>query len=301
MPPNPKLVAQIRKAILQEIYYAFGLPSQWWGRRLFDPLFWLPTQRFALRIAQFEEDAADAGLAVAARNLLRNFVENVCVFGAEQVPSEGPLLLACNHPGAYDGLALLTGLRREDVYVVASGVDFTHSLPLMEQRLIYVTSDAGARMKAVRESLRHLLAGRAVLIFPSGLVDPDPALWPEQARQALRSWSQSLVLLLRRAPEARLVIVTASHVLAETCLRSPLTRLVRQEWQRRRLAEYLQVIQQLALGRRVNLIPRISFSAPVSLQGLKAEAISQAVLDHAQKALAVHLSRQPVECWHTIP
>jgi putative hemolysin len=177
-------------------------------------------------MAQFEEDAASAGLTAAARNLLSGLVENVCVFGAEHIPAEGPLLLACNHPGAYDGLALLTGLCREDIRVVASGVDFTHSLPVMEQRLIYVTPNTGVRMKAVRESLRHLHAGRSVLIFPSGR---DPAgTWLAQAlifTELVPKPGAASAPRLKRAG-----IVTASHVLSACTARLPL---VREEWQRR--------------------------------------------------------------------
>ena len=300
MPPDPQLVTRIRLAITKEIYLASGRPDHWWGRRIFDPLLWLPAQRFATLAAQFDEDTAGPGLAAAARNMLSGFVENVCVYGAENIPEKGPLLLAGNHPGAYDGLSIVTGVKRNDVHVVASGVDFTHSLPVMSRRLIYVTPDAGVRMKAVRDCLRQLKSGGSLLIFPTGLVDPDPALWPEKANQTVQNWSQSLILLLQRVPETQLVIVTTSHVLAESALRNPLTRLVSEEWQRRRLAEYIQVIQQLVFGRKSHLLPQVSFAAPISLQGMDSAMMQQSILEKARAALAAHLERQTQEGWLTI-
>jgi len=290
MPPDPQLVTRIRRAITKEIYLAFGRPEQWWGRRFLDPILWLPAQRFAVRAAQFDQDVSGPGLSAAARNILQGFVENVCVHGAENVPEQGPVLLAGNHPGAYDGLAIMTGLRRKDIHLVVSGVDFTRSLPVTSQRLIYVTPDAGVRMKAVRECLRHLRAGGALLIFPTGLVDPDPSLWPEAAHQTLHGWSQSLSLMLRRAPETQLVITTTSHVVSKAAARSLLTRLVNEDWQRRRLAEYVQVIQQLVLRRQFHLLPRVSFAPPLSVQGVAPAAVPDLLLEKAQAALTLHLA-----------
>jgi hypothetical protein len=134
--------------------------------------------------------------------------------------------------GAYDGIAVFTGLRRNDLALVASGVDFTRSLPNTSPHLFYVTGDTGMRMTAVRQSLRHLHAGGAVMIFASGLVDPDPALWPQQARLALHNWYGSVALFLRHVPQTRLVITITSHVLADSVMRSPCFKLVRQDWEK---------------------------------------------------------------------
>jgi hypothetical protein len=155
-------------------------------------------------------------------------------------------------------------------------------------------------MKAVRECLRHLQSGGALLIFPTGLVDPDPGLWPEHAHQTLQNWSPSLALLLQRAPETQLVIVTTSHVLSELAVRSPLTRLVHQEWQRRRLAEYIQVMQQLVFGRKFHLLPRVSFAAPISVKEMDSASIQRQMQAGAQQALAAHLSRLDDPGWYTL-
>jgi hypothetical protein len=209
----------------------------------------------------------------------------------EQIPASGPVLLACNHPGSYDGVAVLSGMPRNDVRLIASGVDFTRSLPTMSQRLIYVTGDSGVRMAAVREGLRHLQAGGVLMIFASGLVDPDPALWPDQARLALRDWFGSVAMFLRHIPQTRLVVTITSHVLADTVMRSPLLRLVKLDWQKRRLAEYLQLMQQLALRRRFNLSPRVSFAPALTLSELGGRDAQAGILVQAERSLEEHVNR----------
>jgi hypothetical protein len=296
MAVDPKLVAAIRRTLTQEVLNAAGLPRDWWGQKALDALLWLPTFRFSRKMARFDAEVASLGLAAASANLLQGFVERIGFWGQENIPMEGPVLLACNHPGAYDSFAVAAGLRRDDMHLIASGVNFTRSLPEMSRRFIYVTPDAGVRMAAVRQGLRHLERGGLLLVFPTGLVDPDPALWPQEAQGALQGWSQSLDIFMRRVPETRLVVAVASHVLAESCIRHPLTRLVRQDWQQRRLAEYLQVFQQLVFGRRFGLAPRVSYMPACSAVELQGQGgMHQEIHVCALQALQWHLHRAAEE------
>lgn len=288
---DPHRVAAIRRTITQEVLNALGLPRQWRGRVLVDALLWLPTRRFAHQMARFDAEIARSGIAAAARHLLAGYVNQVLVWGIEHIPPQGPVLLAGNHPGGYDTFAVLAGLPRPDLCMVVSGVDFTRSLPEASQRLIYVNADPGVRMMAVRQSLRHLRQGGVLFIFPTGLVDPDPTLWPDQALQALQNWSGSLEILLRQVPETRLVIAITSHVLAPACAYHPITRLARLEWQKRRLAEYWQIFQQLWLGRQFNLSPRLSFSQPCTIAELGRSELRQAILARAVQTLTDHIHR----------
>ena len=295
-PPQPSaLVTRLRRTITQEIYLAAGLARQRWARLALAPLFFLPAQRFARRAARFDADLVRTGFSTAARTLLGGLVERVGIYGAAHIPENGPVLLACNHPGAYDGIAVFTGLQRNDLALVASGVDFTRSLPNTSPHLIYVTKDTHVRMTAVRQSLRHLQAGGALMIFASGLVDPDPALWPQQARLALRNWYGSVALFLRHVPQTRLVTTITSHVLAESVTHSPLLKLVRQDWEKRRLAEYLQLIQQLAFGRRFGLSPRVSFAPAVTLPELGGKDAEADILAQAEQRLEEHVDRPVTE------
>jgi len=187
-----------------------------------------------------------------------------------------------------DGLAIAASLPRQDLKIVVSGVPFFHNLSSIHEHLIYTAQDGHGRMLVLRNAIRHLRAGGAVLIFPSGLVDPDPSLFPD-AWQSLQTWSSSLALMLEKAPSTRLLITAVSGVLAPECWRHPLVRLRQPMWEKQKLAEFIQVIQQLVLGRRYRIVPQVIFAEPLTLSelrlGEKVEDTMQAIRAHAQKLM----------------
>jgi hypothetical protein len=133
------------------------------------------------------------------------------------------------------------------------------------------------------------------LIFPSGLVDPDPDVLPG-AHDALATWREGIEAILNLAPRAAVVNVIASSVLSPRWINSPLLKLQRVDWQRRKLAEMLQVIQHMVWPNTEKMRPRVSFAAPVSGEDLQCEAGSPRVLplliDRAQTLLAEHMARR---------
>ncbi len=177
--------------------------------------------------------------------------------------------------------------------MVASDIPFLRRLPNIGARLIYVSSNPHERMGAIRAMIRHLQAGGALMTFGSGLVDPDPDLLPGAAA-ALETWYESLALILRRVPETRLVLTIASGVVARTYMRSPLTRLAHAGWERRKLAEFLQISMQLLTARKPTLTPRVSFGEPIAAADLAAgigEPITmQPIIDRAKALLEDHLT-----------
>lgn len=283
-------VAELRRTLIDEIFNAMGLPKGWLRGALW-PLAWAPAHRFAQLVERFERCNAEYGFSEAARGLLERFISHVAVSGAERIPPEGPLLVASNHPGAVDAVAIAASLPRQDLKIVVSGVPFFHSLSFIHDHLIYSAEDAHGRMLAVRGAIRHLREGGAVLIFPSGTVDPDPAVFPFAPR-SLESWSSSLALMLNKAPGTRLLVTMVSGVLAPDCWRNPLVRLRQSFWEKQKLAEFIQVIQQLVLGRRFPLIPKVTFGSPLTLPelclGERAEDIMQAIRENARRLMEVH-------------
>ena len=94
----------------------------------------------------------------------------------QRLPSTGPLLVAANHPyGGIDGLAAIAALlgRRPDLKVIA-----TQSLAGLEPlRSVLIPVDnfghsatRGANVVALRQALRHVKSGGALLLFPAGAV-----------------------------------------------------------------------------------------------------------------------------------
>jgi hypothetical protein len=285
-------VEELRETITDEVFKAVGMPPGGLARRLFGGVLHKPTQRFAELAAGFDAHVAEQGLRSASQKYLPYFVKDVQVRGAEHIPEQGPLVIVSNHPGTYDALIILANVPREDVRLVAGSVPFLHAVPAMKEQMIYVTPDAHVRMLAVRELLRHLKMGGTLLLFASRRIDPDPDVLPG-ASERIRAWSPSLDIILRRVPETRIVMTIVSGVLAPSCAQHPLTRLKEDLTDRLRIAEMLQIVQQLAFRKEYALHPRVSFAEPITAGDLGESSgrrdYTQAIIERALTLLEEHL------------
>lgn len=290
-------VANLQENLIDEIFKAAGLSEQGSLRRFGGRLFSKPAQRFSAIAFRFDQIAGSNGLPDAAADTILQFGLSVQARGTETIPSKGPLIIAGNHPGSLDGLCVLANLPRDDVRFVISGVPLTHSLPNTQLYLIYAPGDKHERMLAIRTMVRHLRDGGAVLIFPSGRLDPDPDVLPG-AEQALELWSPSLEILLRKVPHAQVVIAITSGVLAVNILNNPITRL-QTGWRRQKLAEFIQVARMLSKPGAYPLLPRVTFSRPVELPphqaGEEDSDTLRQLINLAKSTLQEHGSWQSVE------
>lgn len=250
---------------------------------LIKPIFRPLIRRFAVLAANFENDVSTQGLTPAIDELMDRFVEEVDIKYEVPLPIDGPLLITANHPGAYDFLLIAAAVNREDLKIMASNVNIVRYLPAFSEYFIFisqesVTGDAHSRMFAVRTALRHLKGGGALLVFPSGRVDPDPALAPEAARNELTFWSPSTELFLRRVPQTLTTVCIVSHVLSSGWYRSPVTWFRQERHYKQKMAEIFQVMQQIILPHSMKISVTLHFSAPLSLDGLKARDLDGSVL-----------------------
>lgn len=259
--------AELRRALSSEMLSVIGLPGTGFLSSLLRPLVWPPAHRFSRLAAEFDRRVAESGLMAAVRWVLPHFVVSWRSEGTERIPSTGPLIIASNHPGAYDGLVVLSEVPRDDVKVVATGRPFFRSMYGSAPHLIYTPFETHERTSVIREAIRHLRTGGALLIFPRGEVEPDPELLPG-AEESVQRWSPSVPLLLRRVPEAQVLLTVVSGVLAPSCLRHPLTRLRRELQRRQLLAELIQISQLMLFGRRFGLTPTARFDEPVTAADL---------------------------------
>ena len=84
------------------------------ARRILGPLLKLPARRFAMLMAEVDRRVALNGIVAAAQWLLTQIVTGVDARGTDNIPRTGPVLIASNHPGAYDIVALIAGIGRDD-------------------------------------------------------------------------------------------------------------------------------------------------------------------------------------------
>jgi hypothetical protein len=253
-------IATLTQQIDNEVIHALGLPLDSWLAARLHAILARATRRFSEHFAEVDRIVEEQGLPAGAAWLLRRLATGLDARGVENVPAQGPLIIASNHPGAVDSLAVVASAQRPDVKIIASAVPFLQSLPNIRNYLIFAPKPkhVEARMLALRESIRHLESGGALLLFAHGNIDPDPALVPS-ADQELVGWSRSLEIFLRRVPETCVVISIVSGVIDPHCMGHPITRLRRERPDRQRIAMMLQVIQQM-LGRQFDIRPRVSFS-----------------------------------------
>jgi hypothetical protein len=271
-------IQSLGATLIDEILNAVGVKKNGMTEWIFMRLFLKAAVRMASIGVTFDRLINSQGFPSACAWALTNWCRGIAARGVETIPHTGPLLVISNHAGAYDSIVIASMLGRNDTKFIASDVAFLKNLPSASSHFIFVSGDDPYhRMAAARSALHHLEGGGALILFGTGLIDPDPAVYPG-AEKEIENWSPSIDLFLRRVPEANIVLAIVSGIVSPRWARHPLTWLKRISWQRRRLAEFGQVLEQLFFPGRLYVSPRLSFAPPVQVSGLKHETIETRVL-----------------------
>lgn len=251
-------------------------------RRLFRPA----ARRFARTANEFDNRVGDHGLAQGSAWLMSQMTAGVRTMGLEHIPAKGPVFILANHPGMTDTVALFTSLAsRPDLRVIALDRPFLRALPHVARQLIFLPDEEAGRMAVVRAGAKHLKEGGALLTFPAGEIEPDPATFgPQRAVGSLQSWSSSYALFARLAPQTQFVPALVSHVISPAAQRHPLTLLRRTAQQKEKLAAALQV----ALPRYRDLVARVTFGTPLKAEHGDAKALGACVTEQMRQLILAH-------------
>jgi hypothetical protein len=291
-------VQRLTNHITDEIFMALGLAADSWPRKLFSPVVRPPASRFSEIAAGFEQRVSEDGFREAVKWILPHFISRMSVSGAETIPSEGPLVIASNHPGTVDALCIAANLPREDIKIVASNIPFIRALPAIEKHFIHTTLDVHVRMTVLRSALRHLREGGSLLVFASGGIDPDPAGMPG-AMEELERWSPSLEFFLRKVPQTQMLVTIVSGVLSPTFLHHPFTLFRRQRRDKQRIAEFLQTIKQMLQPEDLLLTPKVTFANPLSHLELSSgdgpRGMMKTIIQQAKSLMTDHAEPTPVK------
>jgi len=289
--PDTRIIA-LSDALILEIINAIGLPKTGGMVRLFRPIFGKAAKRLSIIGVTADHLIATDGFASAAAWMLTNWCNRVTSRGAETVPVKGPLLVISNHSGSYDTFVIASQLGREDLKLISSDVPFLKNLPNANSHILFLSDKTHDRMTAARAGIRYLKDGGALLLYGTGLIDPDPEVYPD-ASAWIEKWLPSIDLFLRTVPETQVVLSIVSGVVARRWARHPITWFKSIDWQKRRLAEFSQVIQQLFFPGSLTLEPHISFSTPVGVDRLLCESPGErplpAVKARGKVLLAAHM------------
>ncbi len=166
--------------------------------------------------------------------------KGIRIHGSENVPRTGPLLFVGNHAGLGDAHALLAASPRRDTHILANDFGILPGLNAMRRHVIVV--DQHQPVASFRAALRHLQAGKSLLLFPRGEIEADPALDLEAALASLPQWSRSLELLARHAPELAIVPFAVGGVLSRRALQNPIARQYKDADKRHFLAATFQMM-----------------------------------------------------------
>ena len=184
--------------------------------------------------------ARDGHMQSASRWLVEIAARALQVRGAENVPATGPVLFLGNHAGLGDAFALLSASPRRDTRVLAYNFGILPGLKEMHRHVIVV--DKSAPYPAMRQSLRHLRAGKSLLIYPRGEIEDDPALDLDSAQASLSEWSRSIELYVRHVPDLTVMPCAVGGVISRRALRNPVVRRYRDKDKRHFLAATFQMM-----------------------------------------------------------
>lgn len=279
----------------KDLITAFKLDRLRWARGLLELLCWVPARRFSHQIIAFDRTAGAEGLPAAGMYIVERFARSFAVLGAERVPPAGPLIVASNHPGMADAMALWAALGRRDIRILAAERPLLRAVPNTSRHLIYVDErSAHGRVAALRAAAAHLRAGGMLLTFPAGHIEPDPSVRPGAA-DSLASWSASVALLARLAPTAAVLPAAVAGVISASAMRNPATWFFRSQKDRDWAAATLQVL--VPAYRDVDT--RVAFGEPLPPAELAAlggpAAVTRAIADRVRPLLDLAAGRLPAD------
>jgi hypothetical protein len=240
-------------------------------------LLWPYARRFARVAHEFDKLVGEQGLAQGSSWLAHRMAAGTQVTGGDHVPAAGPAVILANHPGMTDTVALIASLAsRPDLRVIALDRPFLSALPNVARHLILVPDHEEGGIGVLRAGVNHLKQGGALLTFPAGEIEPDPATFGQRkAAESVLRWSDSYVLFARRVPQTRFIPAVVSNVISPEAQRHVLTLLRRTADDKQRLAAALQV----ARPQYQKMVARVAFGPSKEALACAADSLPSAIVD----------------------
>ncbi len=286
-------IQNLSNMLVYELAKAMNLPQTQRAKQVIRMLFGRAAQKFSELAVGLDRVVGEHGIAAGARWVLPRFVKEHAARGLENIPPAGPLVIAANHPGAYDSVVISAHVTRPDYKVIIGDIPFFESLPHVSEHAIYAPGlqNTYGRMQVIRESIRHLQRGGALLIFARGGIEPDPAFMPAPDSE-FDLWSRSLQIFLERVPQTRVLVTIVSGVIASEMWRHPITWFRKARPDRQRLAFMMQIAQQVLSGKeKFGLTPRVSFGELIGLREAgSAENALNRIAETARRLVQSHLA-----------
>ena len=282
----------LTKILLEDIKTSANLSSRKIITWIIDTFGNRPAGWLADQLVKIDDQLAESSLHETANRAICLVSDGLAISNAESIPETGPLLVVSNHPGFFDILGIVAALDREDVKIVSQQKEFMRVLGNINRHMLTLEPDSTFKLETIREIIRCLNEGMAVIIFPSGQLEPDPAIVPG-AVESLKSWSDSIGVFLNKVPETCLLPVLVSGVLIERAFNSGMAKL---GWNQKRRQQFAMAAQ--FIGQTLSKKPhwkrplQIDFGQPKSPEELDPDldprnfnmAVKQEMLDLLEKS-----------------
>ena len=239
---NSKEKDSLTRILLDDIKTSANLSRRKIINGIIDFFGYRPVGWLAELLARIDEQLNETSLHETAERAIYPLSDGLFINNRDAVPKSGPLLVTANHAGFTDILGVLACLKRDDVKIVAQQKGFMRILRNINRHMLTIEPDSTFKLTAIREIIRALNEGMAVVIFPKGQLEPDPAIIPG-AIESLDGWSDSIGIFLNKVPETRLLPVLVSGVLTEKAWNSHFAKL---GWNPKRRQQFAMATQFVA-------------------------------------------------------
>lgn len=293
MDKHVALTDVLTENLVIELTKALALPQTEMVRKMIASLTRKPIRRFTQLASELDCVVEKDGIAGGARWLLPRFVKGHSAQGIENIPPTGPLVIASNHPAYIDSVVISAYVSRRDYKVIIGEIPFFKNLPNIHRNSIFAPDpgDTMGRMQVIREVIRHLKNGGAILIFPRGGIEADPA-WMPHPESEFDQWSRSLEIFLKQVPHTQVLVTMVSGVISKAAMHHPITWFRKARPDRQRLAFMYQMIRQMIAGREIfGLTPCVTFGDLISTENtLNRDHMLQTITQSAYNVLKIHMT-----------
>jgi 1-acyl-sn-glycerol-3-phosphate acyltransferase len=283
-----EIADEIARLSAEEMLTSIGLPTGAPAivRRVVAAPFLGLSMRLGRALSTFDARVAPMGLSHAAALTLDDLGATIAVEGA--VPS-GPVLIASNHPGAFDALALMATCARRDPLFLADDRAFLRAMPHLREHLLFVDPfNRSVSARTLVRAVRHLSHGGAVVQFGAGSIEPDPA-FALPGVPLVRSWKHGTGALAIACARAGGAVVPAivSGVHSARAKHNVVNRIAEA-----RGITTLALLLQIAIPSHRRVEVRVHFDAPVDVpRAANAEEVTKLVEQRA-RAIAIEEARR---------
>lgn len=287
---TPQDIHTLTDTLIYELTKAFALPQTARARALIRWVFGKAARAAAEVGIALDRVVAEGGISAGARWLLPRFVKSHSARGIENIPASGPLVIAANHPASIDSVIISAYVDRPDYKVIIGDIPFFQHLPHINERAFFAPEpgDTMGRLQVIRDSMRHLRSGGALLIFPRGGIEPDPEFMPDPDGE-FDQWSRSLEIFLQRVPGLQILVTIVSGVISRSAMKHPIAWFRKARPDRQRLAFLYQLTRQMLAGRELfGLTPRVTFGEIIA--GETHEHILADIEHAARRRLHQHMA-----------